>query len=162
MCYRVTRLAISFSVLQRADRLRRLSSFRCKSSKTLFECHDSSSSPKLSLPAPPLANLPKSTDGQQLRILHHVLTLLVLTGSCIPSSSSSSSSASPSPQYGNTRMELNPIGLEYVLNSARILALGLRTREVLGNFWHSARGSGGGDGGGGREREKFIDNQIDD
>ena len=151
MCYRVTRLGISFSVLQRADRLRRLSSFRCKSSKTLFECHDSSSSPKLSLPAPPLANLPKSTDGHQLRILHHVLTLLLLTGSCIPSSSSSSSSASPSPQYGNTRMELNPIGLEYVLNSARILALGLRTREVLGNFWHSARGSGGGDGGGGRE-----------
>jgi hypothetical protein len=48
-------------------------------------------------------------------------------------------------------MELSPIGLEYVLSLARILALGLRTREVLGNFWPCARGSGGGDGGGGQK-----------
>ncbi len=48
-------------------------------------------------------------------------------------------------------MELSPIGLEYVLSSAWILALGLRTREVLGNVWPSARGRGGGDGAGGKK-----------
>jgi hypothetical protein len=51
---------------------------------------------------------------------------------CLMHSFSSSSSASSTlPQYGNTRMELSPIGLEYVLSSAKILALGLRTREML-------------------------------